>query len=92
LPDLPSLHETVSGVVIDGFFAIVAPVATPPDVIAQLNRHIDQYLGGAEIHARLLALGLDTAGGGTPETTAQTIRKEQERWRAVGKELNVEPQ
>jgi tripartite-type tricarboxylate transporter receptor subunit TctC len=92
LPDLPSLHETVPGVVIDGFFAIVAPAATPPEVIAQLNRHIDQYLGGADIHARLLALGLDTAGGGTPETTAQTIRKEQERWRAVGKELNVEPQ
>jgi tripartite-type tricarboxylate transporter receptor subunit TctC len=92
LPDLPSLHETVPGVVIDGFFAIVAPAATPPDVIAQLNRNIDQYLGGADIHARLLALGLDTAGGGTPESTAQTIRNEQERWRAVGKELNVEPQ
>jgi tripartite-type tricarboxylate transporter receptor subunit TctC len=92
LPDLPSLHETVPDVVIDGFFAIVAPAATPPDVIAQLNRNIDQYLGGADIHARLLALGLDTAGGGTPESTAQTIRKEQERWRAVGKELNVEPQ
>jgi tripartite-type tricarboxylate transporter receptor subunit TctC len=92
LPDLPSLRETVPGVVIDGFFAIVAPAATPVDVIAQLNRHIDQYLGGAEIHARLLALGLDTAGGGTPESTAQTIRTEQERWRAVGKELNVEPQ
>jgi tripartite-type tricarboxylate transporter receptor subunit TctC len=92
LPDLPSLRETVPGVVIDGFFAIVAPAATPPEVIAQLNRHIDQYLGGAEIHARLLALGLDTAGGGTPESTAQTIRTEQERWRAVGKELNVEPQ
>ena len=92
LPDLPSLRETVPGVVIDGFFAIVAPAATPPDVIARLNRNIDEYLGGAEIHARLLALGLDTAGGGTPESTAQTIRTEQERWRAVGKELNVEPQ
>ena len=92
LPDLPSLHETVPGVVIDGFFAIVAPAATPADVIVRLNQNIDQYLGGAEIHARLLALGLDTAGGGTPENTAQTIRKEQERWRAVGKELNVEPQ
>jgi tripartite-type tricarboxylate transporter receptor subunit TctC len=92
LPDLPALHEAVPGVVIDGFFAIVAPAATPADVIARLNQNIDQYLGGAEIHARLLALGLDTAGGGTPETTAQTISKEQERWRAVGKELGVEPQ
>ena len=92
LPDLPSLHETVPGVVIDGFFAIVAPAGTPPEAIAKLNGNIDQYLSGTEIHARLLLLGLDTAGGGTPESTAQTIRKEQERWRAVGKELGVEPQ
>jgi tripartite-type tricarboxylate transporter receptor subunit TctC len=92
LPDLPSLHEIVPGVVIDGFFAIVAPAGTPPDVTARLNQNIDQYLSGAEIHARLLALGLATDGGGTPESTSQTIRKEQERWRAVGKELGVEPQ
>jgi tripartite-type tricarboxylate transporter receptor subunit TctC len=92
MPDLPSLNETVPGVVIDGFFAIVAPSATPADVIARLNRNVDQYLGGAEIHSRLLALGLETAGGGTPESTAQVIRQEQERWRAVGKELGVEPQ
>jgi tripartite-type tricarboxylate transporter receptor subunit TctC len=89
---LPSLHETVPGVVMDGMFAVVAPAGTPADVIIRLNGNIDQYLRGAEIHARLLALGLDTAGGGTLESTAQTIRKEQERWRAVGKELNVEPQ
>ena len=38
------------------------------------------------------ALGLATEGGGTPESTAQTIRREQEQWRALGKELGVEPQ
>ena len=32
------------------------------------------------------------AGGGTPESSAAAIRKEQEQWRAFGKELNVEPQ
>ena len=47
---------------------------------------------GPEIQDRLLALGLATEGGGTPESTAQTIRREQEQWRALGKELGVEPQ
>jgi hypothetical protein len=36
--------------------------------------------------------GLTLPAGGTPESTPQTIRKEHERWRAVGKELDVEPQ
>ena len=92
LPNLPSLSETVPGVVIDGFFAVVAPAGTPPEVIAQLNRAIDPFLQTAELQARLATLGLATEGGGTPESTAQTIRREQERWRAVGQELGVEPQ
>jgi tripartite-type tricarboxylate transporter receptor subunit TctC len=92
LPELPSLHETVSGLVMNGFFAIVAPVGTPAEVVARLNRGIGQYLKGPNIQERLLALGLATEGGGTPESTAQVIREEQEQWRALGKELGVEPQ
>lgn len=92
LPDLPSLSETVPGVVIDGFFAIVAPAGTPRPVIARLNQAIDLFLRRPDVEARLLPLGLTTEGGGTPESTAATIRREQERWRAVGRELGVVPQ
>jgi len=92
LPDLPALHETVPGIVMDGFFAVVAPAGTPSEVITQLNGAIDRYLRGPEVEERLLTLGLSTDGGGTPESTAQVIRKEQEQWRAFGRELNVEPQ
>jgi tripartite-type tricarboxylate transporter receptor subunit TctC len=92
LPDLPSLQETVSGTVMDGFFAIVAPAGTPAEVVARLNREIGQYLKGPDIQERLLSLGLATEGGGTPASTAQTIRQEQAQWRALGKELGVEPQ
>ncbi len=92
LPDLPSLHETVPGIVIDGFFAVVAPAGTPSDVIAQLNREIDRYLKGTEVEQRFLTLGVSTSGGGTPESTAQAMRNVQDQWRAFAKELNVEPQ
>jgi len=92
LPDLPALRETVPGIIMNGFFAIVAPTGTPPEVIAQLNGAIDRYLGGPDVEERLLTLGLSTDGGGTPEGTAQAISKEQGQWRAFGRELNVEPQ
>jgi tripartite-type tricarboxylate transporter receptor subunit TctC len=92
LPDLPSLQETVPGVVMDGFFAIVAPSGTPAEVVARLNREIGQYLNGSDIQERLLSFGLATEGGGTPESTAQYIRQEQDQWRAFGKELGVELQ
>jgi len=92
LPDLPSLRETVPGLVIDGFFAIVAPAGTPYDIIARLNHEMDRYLADPAVQQRLLVLGLATRGGGTPEDSAQAIRREQDEWRAIGKELNVEPQ
>ncbi len=92
LPDLPSLSETVPGLVMDGFFAVVAPAGTPAEVITRLNGAMGEYLKGPDIQQRLLAIGLATDGGGTPESTAQTIRREQDQWRALGKELGVEPQ
>jgi len=92
LPDLPSLSETVPGMVMDGFFAIVAPAGTANEVITQLNVAIGEFLKNPDIQQKLLAIGLATDGGGTPKSAAQAISKEQEQWRAVGKELGVEPQ
>jgi tripartite-type tricarboxylate transporter receptor subunit TctC len=92
LPELPSLSETIPGLVMNGLFSIVAPTGTPAEVVARLNREIARYLEGADVQQRLLALGLATEGAGTPETAAQTIRREQELWRALAQELGVEPQ
>lgn len=92
LPDLPAINETLPGVVVDGFFAVVAPAGTPPDIVARLNREIGEYLKGSEIQQRLISFGLATEGAGTPDSTAQFIREEQGHWRAVAQELNVQPQ
>jgi tripartite-type tricarboxylate transporter receptor subunit TctC len=92
LPDLPAINETLPGVVVDGFFAVVAPAGTPPDIVARLNREIGEYLKGSEIQQRLISFGLATEGAGTPDSTAQFIREEQAHWRAVAQELNVQPQ
>ena len=92
LPDLPAVSETLPGIAIDGFFAIVAPAGTPADIVARLNREIAGYLKGPEIQQRLISFGLATEGAGTPESTAQFIHMEQDRWRALAQELGVEPQ
>lgn len=92
LPDLPALAETVPGVVMNGWFAVVAPTGTPAQVVARLNEHIGDYLKGSEIQQRLLGFGLATEGAGTPDSTGQFIRREQEQWRALARELDVQPQ
>jgi tripartite-type tricarboxylate transporter receptor subunit TctC len=92
LPDLPSVSEAVPGVVMNGWFAVVAPAGTPAHIVAKLNRAIGDYLKGPDIQQRLLSFGLATEGAGTPETTGQFIRQEQEHWRALAKELDIQPQ
>jgi tripartite-type tricarboxylate transporter receptor subunit TctC len=92
LPDLPSLSETVPDVVMNGWFAVVAPAGVAPDLVRKLNAAIGAYLEGAEIQKRLLDFGLATEGAGTPESTGRFIRQEQDNWRALAKELKIEPQ
>jgi tripartite-type tricarboxylate transporter receptor subunit TctC len=92
LPDLPSIDESVPGIVMNGFFAVVAPDGTPPDVVARLNFAIGEYLKGPDIQQRLLSFGLATDGAGTPDSAARLIRQEQEQWRALAKELQIQPQ
>ena len=45
-----------------------------------------------EIPARLAGFGLATSGAGTPPSTAEFIRNEQAKWRALAVELKIEPQ
>ncbi len=92
LPDLPSVSEFVPGVVMNGWFAVVAPAALPAGVVVRLNREIGEYLKGPDIQQRLLGFGLATEGAGTPESTGAFIRKEQEQWRALARELDIQPQ
>jgi len=92
LPDLPSVSETEPGVVMNGWFAVVAPAGTPSNVVKRLNERIGEFLKGDEIQQRLLAFGLATQGAGTPESTAQFIRDDQQQWRVLAKELDVQPQ
>jgi len=92
LDDLPTMAETVPGVVVNGWFGMVAPAGTPADIVVRVNREIGEFLKGGEIRERLLTFGLATDGAGTPESTAQYIREEQERWRQLAAELNIQPQ
>ena len=60
LPDLPALNESVPGVVVDGWFGVVAPAGTPADIVERVNREIGEFLKGPEIQQRLISFGLAT--------------------------------
>ena len=86
LPDVPTALE--SGYpdlreVIE-WYGVVAPAATPRDVLAKLNASVVRALTAPDTAKRIQALG-QTPNPSTPEQFGELIRSEYERWGRVVK-------
>lgn len=61
---------------------LVAPVATPTEIVLRLNREIAAVLAMPALKQKLFDAGIE-AGGGTPQAFAQLIKAEARKWGAV---------
>jgi tripartite-type tricarboxylate transporter receptor subunit TctC len=83
LPEVPTLHEAgVEGADVLIWYGVVAPAATPKDVIARLNREIVKIMAAPDMREKFAQQGVDPASS-TPEEFAQLIRDEVARWSKV---------
>lgn len=92
LPEVPTVAEQgFPGFDSYGWNGIVAPAGTPREVVARLNREINEVLALPEVRATLSNAQIEIAGG-TPEAFGALLRREHERWgpviRATGAKLD----
>lgn len=74
MPEVPTIAESgFSGYKISAEIGFLAPVGTPKDVIAKLNREIVQALKIPDIAQQLSSMGIDPVGS-TPEQYAATLQ------------------
>ena len=86
LPNVPTINESgYKGFDAVTWFGLLAPAATPKDVIAKLNAEFNKALKLPELSKRLGDEGADTAGG-TPEEFASLIKGDIPRWGEIVKE------
>ena len=89
LPEVPTLAEAgVPGYEAVGWFGLMAPVATPRDIVTMLNRDINRILQLAEVKARLLDLGAEPASL-SPEQFIDFIRSDNAKWEKLIKERGI---
>lgn len=88
LPDVPTVAEFFPGVVADGFHALLAPRAVPPDVVGVLWAASNQVTRSDEFRARAADLGLQPAGGTTAEFR-RFIAEDARVWAKVVKDNNI---
>ena len=79
LPDLPTLAETVPGVVSSGWVAMMAPTGVPKAIIQKLNRDLRTVVAQPELKERYQQLGTYTRDLSAAETEA-FIRSEEKLW------------
>jgi tripartite-type tricarboxylate transporter receptor subunit TctC len=89
LPDVPTIAEAgLPDAQVLGWYGAVAPVATPKDVVARLNREIVKVVGLSDTRAKLEQQNLDPETD-TPEQFAQMIKDEYARWSKVVRSAGI---
>jgi tripartite-type tricarboxylate transporter receptor subunit TctC len=80
LPDVPPLSETgLSGFESVGWFGLVAPAGTPPDVIGRLNAAFVKALNDPAVAEKIRGLGAEPAPS-SADNFAQFIQSESVKW------------
>jgi tripartite-type tricarboxylate transporter receptor subunit TctC len=92
LPDVPTIDSVLKGYEALGWIGFGAPAATPPDIIATLNKLINTALGDPRIRQRLIELGVIPAAANSPGEFAKFISDEVEKWSKVIKFAGIKPE
>ena len=83
MPDLPTIAEAgLAGYEASSWFGILAPAATPKDIVSRLSRDIVGALQTPEVRGRITQDGGEPVGG-TPEQFNAFIRAEISKWAEV---------
>jgi tripartite-type tricarboxylate transporter receptor subunit TctC len=89
MPDIPTVDEAgVPGYQVSVWFGVVAPAATPKDVIARLNTEISRVLALPDVKERFSQSGIEIVGG-APEVFDRHIREQVSTWGKVVKDANI---
>ena len=83
LPGVPTIAESgVPGYEINNWYGIFVPANTPQDIIQRLNAETIKILKKPDVHAKLIAAGLEPIWS-TPKEFADYVRAETDKWRKI---------
>ena len=92
LPELPTVAESgVPGYEASSWFGIVAPAATPREIIARLHATLVKAIGDKEVSQRLQSQGMETVLN-TPEQFAERIKTDLPRWGKLVRAAGIKPE
>lgn len=84
VPELPTIAETVPGYEASGWYAALAPAATPRELITRLNNDMNRVMKMPDVTQRLAGDGVEAVGI-TAEQFSRYLQQEIAKWGKVVK-------
>ncbi len=84
LPDVPTMKELGLPIESQTWFAFMLPKGSPPEAVRALNEATNKILADPAARKKLVAMGLEPAGG-TPQQLASYLDSEIRKWAEVVK-------
>jgi tripartite-type tricarboxylate transporter receptor subunit TctC len=92
MQDVATIGETLPGFEFRAWYALVAPRATPQEIVERLNRETDKLLAEPLAEQRLDLLGIYPEGASTPAQLDAFFESERAFWKKTARELRLEPE
>ena len=90
-PEMPIIAETVPGYDARGWFGVIAPAATPREIVGKLNDEINRALRQPDVAEKMNAEGL-IAVTESPEFFGNMIRSDFAKYGKLVREIGFRPQ
>ena len=90
MPEVPAIAEVLPGFNNTTWYALFAPVGTPPAIVNRINTEMKQAVANAEFRTQVEKLGLEPASS-TPKELSDMMRSELARWTKVIKSAGIPP-
>lgn len=89
MPELPTVAESgVPGYELVGWYGFLAPTGTPKEIVAKLNKALDEALQETDVKEKLTTMGFQVEGG-APERLSDLMKSESKKWGQIVKEANI---
>ena len=88
----PTVSESLPGFEMTGWLALVAPAGTSSAIISKMNKEINQIITEPEATLKISNMGPIPISMGSPEQFDQFLKKENERWSEISKEIGLLPE
>lgn len=89
LPEVPAISETVAGFQMGIFNGMMAPAATPPEILTRVHAEIVKFVLAPEIRNRFASQGVELQASTTPDQFTAYIKSEYTRWAKVVDEAGI---